>query len=69
MKKKSIFGTLIPTLAVGALGLVTTPSGQQLTNQAMQGNNGTQITQQAPQKYVNNTQQRSVTPRSASQTV
>lgn len=51
MKKKSLFKAGLGALAVG-LGVVSSPSTQQVMEQTMQ--NGTTVQQQAPQRYLNN---------------
>jgi len=51
--KKSKVMTVLGAMAAGALGLVSSPSGQQLAEQSMQQVKGQQVTQQAPQRYLN----------------
>ena len=57
MKKRSKLLTALAAGGAAALGLMSGPSGQQLAEQAINNNNGPQVTQQAPQRYLNGQQQ------------
>ncbi len=55
MKKRSKLLTALAAAGAASLGMVSSPSGQQIAEQVAQ--TGPQVVQQAPQRYLNGQQQ------------